>query len=173
VGAETPDREQWTVDGDGGNGYVDARAVGEAGIDQRRRFVYAASDARNHFFNDAEKVNIVLELDRRAVEFAETFHIDQLGSGDQDIGDGRILEEGFQRAQTEDFVEDLLDHPVFFGQVKRGIFFLHQLGHHGAHFRASPVSYDRRKSLQVNAVEQAAVYQELEFLIFRTIGILR
>ncbi len=116
--AETADREQRSIDGDRRNGGVDARAIGQARIDQRRRFVDAASHARNDLFDDAQQVRVVLEFHRRAVEFAAALHIDQVRRGDQNVRYRGVLQQRLERTQAEDFVEDLLDDAVLLDQAR-------------------------------------------------------
>ena len=167
VPAETADGEQRTVHGDRRDGGVDARAVGQAGVHQRRRFVHAAAHARNHFFNDAQQVRVVFELHRRAVQFAAALHVDQLRRGDQDVADGGILQQRLERAQAEDFIQNLFDDAVFFHQAERRLLFFHQLGDGGADFRADALAGHGGEGLQVDPVQQLAVQRELQLLVFR------
>src|SRR3546814_17671379 len=56
---------------------VDAAAVGQAGVGQRRRLVDAAADLVHDALGDLEQMLLVAELDRRDLELALFF--DQLG----------------------------------------------------------------------------------------------
>ena len=112
VAAETPDREQRAVHRDRRNHGVDARAIGQPGVHHGRRFVYAASHAGNDLFDDAQQVGVVLELHRCAVQFATPLHVDAVRRGHQNVADGGVLEQRFQRTEAEDLIEDFLDDPV-------------------------------------------------------------
>ena len=169
VAAETADGEQRPIDGDGRNGGVDARPVGEAGVHQGRGLVHAAADARYHLFDDAQQVGVVLELHRGAVQFARPFHVDQARGCDQNVAYRGVLEERFQRTQTEDLVQDLLDDAVLFDQAERGFLFLHQLGDGGADLGAHPLARHGGQGFQVDPVQQFPVKSELQLLIFRSV----
>ena len=168
VAAETADGEQRAIHRHRRNGGVDARAVGQAGVHQRRRFVHAAAHPRDDFFDDAQQVRVVLELHRRAVQFAAAFHVDQVRRGHQNVGDGGILQQRLERAETEDLVENFFDDAVLFHQAERRLLFFHQLGDGGADFRAHPLAGHRGERFQVDAVQQLAVERELQLLVFRS-----
>src|SRR3546814_18926101 len=54
---------------------VDAAAVGQAGVGQRRRLVDAAADLVHDALGDLEQMLLVAELDRRDLELALFFDI--------------------------------------------------------------------------------------------------
>ena len=64
IAAETADREQRAVHRDRRNGRIDARAIGQAGVDERRRLIHAPAHARHHFLDNAQQVRVILELHR-------------------------------------------------------------------------------------------------------------
>jgi len=121
MAAETADGEQRSVDGDGRDGGVDAGAIGQAGVDQRRRFIDAAAYAGNDFLDDAQQVGVVFELDGGAIQFAGALDVYEVGSGDQNIADGWILQQGLERSEAEDFVQNFFNDPSFSTRL-RGVF---------------------------------------------------
>ena len=65
VGRELSDGEHRAVEGDRRDDGVDARAVGQAGVDERARLVDAAADAADDLVDDAAQVRLVAEPARR------------------------------------------------------------------------------------------------------------
>ena len=172
VAAETADGEQRAVHRHRRNRGVDARAVGQAGVHQRRRFVHAAAHARDHFFDDAQQVRVVLELHRRAVQFAAALHVDQLAAWSPECRETvGILQQRLERTEAEDLVENLFDDPVLFHQAERRLLFFHQLGDGGADLRAHPLAGHRGQRFQVDPVQQLAVERELQLLVFRSVAL--
>ena len=56
LASETADREAGAIDGQRRNDGVDARSVGQAGIDHRRRFIDAAADAGDDALDDLHEM---------------------------------------------------------------------------------------------------------------------
>ena len=92
--------------------------------------------------------------------------------GHQNVADGGILQQRLERAQAEDFVQNLFDDAVLFHQAEGRLLFLHQLGHGRADLRAHPLAGHRGERFQVDAVEQLAVERELQLLVFRSVALL-
>jgi hypothetical protein len=143
MAAETADAKQRSIDGYGRDGGVDARAIRQAGVHQRRTLIDAAPHAGHHFLDDAQQVGVVLELDRRTIQLAGPLHVYQLGSGDQNIADGRILQQWLEGSQSEDFVQNLFDDAVFLDQAEWRLLFIHQLCHGHADLRPHAVARHR------------------------------
>ena len=111
-------------------------------------------------------MRVVFELDRRAVEFAAALHIDQLRRGDQDVGDGGILQQRLERSKAENFVQDLLDDPVLFHQAERCAFFGDESCDGGTHFGLKAVRRQRGHCLEIDSVEQFFMNREFELEVF-------
>ena len=99
-----PDERQRRDDG------VDAGAVGQAGVDHRRRLVHAAPDRGDDPVDDAHDVVVVLEDDVRQLELARALDVDLARAVDHDFRDGVVTEERLQRPEADDLVGDLLEH---------------------------------------------------------------
>ena len=65
---------------------------------------------------------IVFEGKAGGLEFAGAFDIDPVKPVDQDIGDAGIFEKGFQRAKTEDLIQNLAGQALAFGKAERDRF---------------------------------------------------
>ena len=90
-----------------------------------------------------------------------------MGSGDEDIRYGWVLQQRFERAQSEHFIEHFLDDPILLNQTKRRFLLFDQLRHGRADLNLDPFSGDGRDCFQIDFVEQLAVKGEFEFLVFR------
>ena len=61
AGAEAADGHRRAIERQRRNDGVDARSVGQTGIDHRRRLIHAASDARHDAVDDLQQVPVVAE----------------------------------------------------------------------------------------------------------------
>src|SRR5690606_31195335 len=105
VGTEAANRQQRPIHSERRNDGVDARAVEQAGVDHRRRLVNAATDLRDDLVDDAQQVAVVFEGNGRQFQLAASLDVNLVVTVDQDVGDGRVVKQRFQRAETEYFVE--------------------------------------------------------------------
>jgi len=112
------DQREWWDDG------ADARAVGQAGVDNGRRIVDAAADVGNDAVDNHAHVGRVLEADVGFLKLAAAFDVDVIETIYQNVADGGVFEQGFQRTEAEDFVEYFLDEaararPASWGWILR------------------------------------------------------
>jgi hypothetical protein len=91
------DRDQGAIDADRPHRHVDARAVLQARVAKRMRFVDAAADRGHDFIDDAQQVILVLEAHRQRLKYAAALHINAFVAVDQDVADGRVLEQRLER----------------------------------------------------------------------------
>ena len=103
-GEHRPDQRERRDDG------VDARAVGQAGVDHRAGLVDAAADRRDDAVDDAHHVVVVLERDVRQLELAAPLDVDLARPVDHDLGDGLVAQQRLERTEADDLVGDLLEH---------------------------------------------------------------
>ena len=94
----------------------------------------APAHAGHDLLDNPHQVLIVFELHRSLVEFAGALDVDQLGSGDQDVGDGRIGKQRLQRPQSKYFVQDFADDAILLHHGQRCFLVFHQTGYRRAHF---------------------------------------
>ena len=90
VGAEAANRQHRPVEGQRRDDGVDARAVGQAGVDHRARFVDAPAHRADDPLDDAQQVLVVLEHERARFELALALHVDLVGAVDQDVRHRRV-----------------------------------------------------------------------------------
>ena len=91
----------------GPNGAIEARAVEEAGVAERARFVDAPADGRDDLLDDAHEMRLVLEERRHRLEHAAALDEDVLVAVDQDVVDGRVLEQRLERPEPDHLVDHL------------------------------------------------------------------
>ena len=96
-----------SVDGKRWNNHIHSRSVGQSRIHHGRRFVDVPANGRHNLVDDVHQVRIVLEYDVGLFQNAATLHIYFLRSIYQNVADGGVLHQWFQRAQAEDFIQDL------------------------------------------------------------------
>ena len=100
---------------------------------------------------------IVVKTHVGQLEQSLALHIDLVRAVDQYVGDGRILEQRFERSQAEYFVQYLMADALFFGGGKQVWFLLHH-GQNGLpDVGAYTVVIDAREGLEVDALQELAV----------------
>jgi hypothetical protein len=131
VHREPANREQRAVDGRGRDDGVDARAVRQARVDHRARFVDAATHARHHLVDHAQQVGVVEEGHVGQLELAAPLHVDVARGVDEDVGDGGVGQQRLKRPVAEHLVLDVRDQAAPLRLVHRMVAFLddplHQL----------------------------------------------
>ena len=90
---------------------VDAGAVGQAGIHHGRRLVDAAAERGDDPVDDPHHVVVVLEHDVGELEPALALDVDLARAVDHDLADALVAQERLERAEADDLVGDLLEHP--------------------------------------------------------------
>src|SRR3984885_3850852 len=98
----------------------------------------APADGGDDLVNDAQKMRLVLEAHAGRFQHAMPFDIDAFVAVDQDVVNGGVLEQRFERAQARHLVENFRDEIVELLGVEREPFDQHVLRHQlldvGAHF---------------------------------------
>ena len=118
VGAEAADGEQGTIHSQGWNDGIDARSIAQAGIHHGRRFVHAPPDLRHDLVDDSQQVRIIAKRDVGQLEQTFAFDINLLVCVDQNVGDGRVLQQRLERTKPEYFIEDLVADLLFFERTE-------------------------------------------------------
>jgi hypothetical protein len=144
------------------NDGVDARAVLQAGVDNGLRFVDAAAHLGHDLFDDMEQVRVVLKTDRGFGEFAVALDEHLVVAIDKNVRDRRLLEQGFKRPESENFVEHLFDNLGLLRGSHRHALFIEQAFDHAADFRAHAVLGDGGDAVQVEHADQLAMDLRLQ-----------
>ena len=110
-GGELSDRDDRADEAERRNDRVDARPVGETGVDHGARLVDAAADGGDDPLDDLHDVLVVLERHVRELQPTFALDVDLLRAVDHHLGDGLVAQERLERPEAEDLVGDLLEHP--------------------------------------------------------------
>ena len=140
------------------------RAVRQAGVHHRRRFVHAPADLRHDAVDDLQQVVVVAELDVGLFHLAAALDVDLVRPVDQDVADRRVLEQHLQRAEAERLVEHLVDEALALHAVEQRVFGVAQALDDQANFAAQRVAFQVADARQVELVDQLAVDEPFEFL---------
>ena len=108
---ELPDRHQRARQRQRRDDRVDAGAVGQAGIDHRRRLVDAAADLGDDLVDDPAEVRVVGKANRRLVEPSLALDPDLAGAVDHDFRDRVVAEQALEGAVAENVVRNLVGEP--------------------------------------------------------------
>jgi hypothetical protein len=115
VTLELADRERRPVDGERRGDDVDARAVRQAGVADRARFVDAAADLADDALADIEQLLIVAEAYVAALDLALHFDVHGVGAVHHNVGDVVARQKRLQRAITQHIVADILEQFLLLG----------------------------------------------------------
>jgi hypothetical protein len=112
------DRHQWPVDRHRTHRDVDARAVKQPGVAHRMRFIDATANRRDDLVDDAKQMRLVLETHAGRFEDAGPLDVNALMAVDQDVVDGRVLEQRLKRPKAGHLIENLQYEIVEFLSVE-------------------------------------------------------
>ena len=118
VASETADGEASAIEREWRNNGVHTGTVGQACVDHGRRFIHPAAHARNDALDDLHEMLIVFEGQSGEFQLAGALDVNPVETVDQNVGDGVVLEQGFERTEAEDFVENFARQPLAFGEAK-------------------------------------------------------
>ena len=169
VGSEAADREHRAVERKRGNDGVDARAIGQAGVDHRTRFVDAPAHRAHDPLDDAEQVLIVLEDERGWLELPLAFDVHLIVPVDQDVRYRGVAEQRLERAKAEELVEHVGHERFALRHAERsgGRLRVQEGGNEAADLGLRLLTADAVQPVEVQPVEQGAVQALLGLLIVR------
>ena len=108
LAGELPDGEERAVDRERRDDGVHAGAVGEAGVDHRRRLVDAATDVRDDLVDHPADVLGVDEAGRDLHDLALALAEHDVRTVDHHLGDAVVVQELLDRSVADDVVADVL-----------------------------------------------------------------
>ncbi|EDT06519.1 hypothetical protein BgramDRAFT_6703 [Paraburkholderia graminis C4D1M] len=117
--AKLADRHDRPVDRQRLDHHVDASAVRQARIDHRIRFVQTPADRRENAPHDAQQMRVVGEAHRYLREDAVARHVHVVIAVDQDVFDGRIVEQILDRSETRELFGQRVGNRAHLGLVDR------------------------------------------------------
>jgi hypothetical protein len=159
---ELADREQRAVDRERRDDCIDARAIGETRVDHRGGLVHVPAHGRDDLVDDAQEVRIVLEAHPGRHQEPLVLDEDPLVGVDQDVGDRVVLQQGLQRAESRELVQDLLGEPIALGVVELRVLLVQELLDALAPLLAHVLRRPALEASRIGRVEQALVQGDLE-----------
>src|SRR6266704_2222735 len=151
--AEAADRHDWTVDGERRDDHIYARAVIEARVAHRRRFIHASSHVGHDLVNDVPKVRCILENDAGKFEHSAPLDVNLAVGVYQNVGNGRILKERLEGPESKDFVQHLAADSLFFRAAERDVRGPNQVVDYVLYLRSRANVLQRSEFLEVNLVQ--------------------
>ena len=163
--AETANREMRTIDRQRRNDDVDARSVRQARVHHRRRFVHVPPNVGYDLVDDVHQVRVVLEPNVGFFQHSRAFDVHLLVAVHQNVVDGGILQQRFQRAQSENLIQNFQGKALALAAAHRGLQIRDQVLNHGQGLGPGAFVAHRGHPFQVHLVQQVAVHAGLQFLI--------
>src|SRR5262249_15024552 len=102
------DRDQRPVHRDRPYRDIDPRTIGKTRVDHRRGFVDTTADTGNDLVDDAQQVRLILEMHLGRLQLSKSLDKTHLVGIDQNVGDGRVLEQRFDRAVPGHLIHNLV-----------------------------------------------------------------
>ena len=140
---ELADGERRPVDRQRRHDDVDARAVRQARVADRRGFVDAAADLADDALADVEKLLVVAEADAGLLDLAGDFDVDRAGAVDHDVGDVVARQQRLERAVAEHVVADVVEQLLLLGDRHHDVLDRDDLVDDVADFLARRVGVER------------------------------
>src|SRR6266567_662652 len=109
VAPELADRQGGPVERQRRHDDVDARAVGQARVADRRGIVNAPADLADDALADVEQLVIVAEANASPLNLSGDLDVDGLGAVHHDVGDVIAREQRLERAVAEHTVADIVE----------------------------------------------------------------
>ena len=100
---------------------------------------------------------IVFEGQAGEFKFAGALDVDPVEAVDQNVGDGVVLEQRFERTEAEDFVEDFAGEAFAFGEAERNGFVVDGVADEDEDFFAGGVAVGAAEFFEIQAVEDFAM----------------
>src|SRR5918994_1987905 len=152
----------WALRRSAGKRRIDSSGPSTARVDHRRTVVDATADAADDAVDDAHQVLVVLERRRQPFELALALDVHVLVGVDQDVAHRGVAQQRLERAQPEDFVDDVGEEGLALAHAERGAFLGDQLEEQRPNLRFGARAVRGCERLEVQAVQQLSVNVGLE-----------
>ena len=153
---ELTDGERRAVDRQRRHDDVDARAVRQARVADRRGFVDAAADLADDALADVQQLLVVAEADAGLLDLALDFDVDRAGAVDHDVGDVVARQQRLERAEAEHVVADVVEQFFLLGDRHHDVLDRDDLVDDVADFLARRVGVEPRQLRQIDRLDQRA-----------------
>ena len=162
---ELADGERGPVDRERRHDDVDARAVRQARVADRRGFVDAAADLADDALADVEQLLVVAEADAGLLNLAVDFDVDRAGAVDHDVGDVVARQQRLERAVAEHVVADVVEQLFLLGDRHHDVLDRDDLVDDVADFLARGIGVEPGELREVDGLDQRAEDRALGLVI--------
>ena len=162
---ELADGERRAVDRQRRHDDVDARAVGQARVADRRGFVDAAADLADDALADVEELLVVAEADAGLLDLAGDFDVHRARAVHHDVGDVVAREQRLERAVAEHVVADVVEQLFLLGDRHHDVLDRDDLVDDVADFLARGVGIEPRELGEIDRLDQRAEDRALDLVV--------
>ena len=156
VAAEFSDRQCRPVDRQRRHDHVDARAVRQARVADRARFIDAPADLADDALTDVQDLRVVAKANVGALNFAFDFDIDRVRAVHHDVGDVVAREQRLERPVTQHVVADVLEQLFLLGDRHHDVLDRDDLADDVADFLARRHRIELGELREVDRLDQRA-----------------
>ncbi len=153
------------IDGQRRHDGVDAGAVGETRVADRRGFVDTAADLADDALADVEKLLIVAEADAGLLDLACDFDENRAGAVHHDVGDVVARQQRLERSVAQNVVADVVEQFFLLGNGHHDVLDRDDLVDDIADFLARGLDIEFRELRQIDGLDQRAEDRCLDLVI--------
>ena len=162
---ELTNGERGAVDRQRRHDGVDAGAVGETGVADRRGFVDAPADLADDALADVEQLLVVAEADAGLLDLAGDFDEHRAGAVDHDVGDVVARQQRLQRTVAEHVVADVVEQFFLLGDRHHDVLDRDDLVDDVADFLARRLAVELGELGEVDRLDQGAEDRRLDLVV--------
>ena len=162
---EFADGERGAVERERRRDHVDARAVREARVADRRGFIDAPADLADDALADVEELLVVAEADAGLLNLAGDFDVDRAGAVHHDVGDVVARQQRLERAVAQHVVADVVEQLFLLGDRHHDVLDRDDLVDDVADFLARGVGVEARELRQIDRFDQRAEHRAFGLVI--------
>src|SRR3954466_16202636 len=162
---ELADRKRRAVERQRRHDGVDARAIGETRVADRRGFIDAAADLADDTLADVEQLLIVAESDSGSLDAAGDFDEHGAGAVDHDVGDIVARQQRLERTVTEHVVADVVEQFLLLGDRHHDILDRNDLVDDVANFLARGFAVELGELREIDRLDQGAEDRRLDLIV--------
>ena len=144
---------------------VDARAVRQAGVADRRGFIDPAADLADDALADIQELLIVAEADRGFLNLAGDFDVNRARAVHHDIGDVVAGEQRLERPVAEDVVADVVEQVLLLGDRHHDVLDRDDLVDDVANLLARRVGVELGQLAEIDRLDQRAEDRTLDLVV--------
>ena len=152
---ELSNRQRRAVDRERRRNDVDARAVEQAGVANRRGFVDPASDLADDPLTDVHQLRCVAKTDIGELDLPADFDEASRRPIDHDVGDVVAGEQRLERTETQDVVADIIEQVFLLGDRQHQILDGDDLVDDVPNFLARAFGVELGQRGEINRLDQA------------------